>query len=66
MADNKAELPFAAEVHALPWNVAFSWLAAGWRDFKRVPRIALSYGLMIFVVSWGVSLFAWWLGISLW
>ena len=51
MADNKAELPFAAEVHALPWNVAFSWLAAGWRDFKRVPRIALSYGLMIFVVS---------------
>jgi uncharacterized membrane protein len=59
---DKNELPFVAECHVLPWHAAFSWLAAGWRDFKRVPRIALSYGLIIFVVSWGVSLFAWWLG----
>lgn len=62
MTADKTELPFAAECRALPWNAAFSWLAAGWRDFQRVPRIALSYGLMIFVVSWGVSVFAWWLG----
>jgi uncharacterized membrane protein len=62
MSTDKSELPFVAESHALPWNAAFSWLAAGWRDFKRVPRIALSYGLIIFGVSWGVSLFAWWLG----
>lgn len=62
MTVDKNELPFAAEAHALPWNAAFSWLAAGWRDFKRVPRIALSYGLIIFLFSWGVSLFAWWLG----
>jgi uncharacterized membrane protein len=62
MTADKSELPFVAECNALAWNAAFSWLAAGWRDFKRVPRIALTYGLMIFVVSWGVSLFAWWLG----
>ena len=62
MSTDKSELPFVAESHALPWNAAFGWLAAGWRDFKRVPRIALSYGLIIFLVSWGVSLFAWWLG----
>lgn len=62
MPADKSELPFAAECRALPWNAAFSWLTAGWRDFTRVPRIALSYGLIIFVVSWGVSLFAWWLG----
>ncbi len=62
MTTEPTELPFVAECHELAWNVAFSWLAAGWRDFKRVPRIALSYGLMIFLVSWGVSLFAWWLG----
>ena len=62
MPADKSELPFAAECHALPWNAAFAWLAAGWRDFQRVPRIALSYGLIIFAVSWGVSLFAWWLG----
>lgn len=62
MPADKSELPFAAECHVLPWNAAFAWLAAGWRDFLRVPRIALSYGLIIFAVSWGVSLFAWWLG----
>jgi uncharacterized membrane protein len=62
MTTEPTELPFVAECHELPWNSAFSWLAAGWRDFKLVPRIALSYGLIIFLVSWGVSLFAWWLG----
>lgn len=59
---DRNELPFAAECRDLPWHAAFPWLAAGWRDFRRVPRIALSYGLMIFAISWGVSLFAWWLG----
>lgn len=62
MSNDNAELPFAAECNALPWNAAFGWLSAGWKDFKRVPRIALSYGLIIFAVSWGVSLMAWWLG----
>lgn len=62
MSVDKNELPFTADSNLLPWNAAFSWLSAGWRDFKRVPRIALSYGLIIFLVSWGVSLFAWWLG----
>ena len=62
MSEQPENLPFAAEAHALPWNAAFSWLAAGWRDFKRVPRIAVSYGLIIILVSWGVSVFAWWLG----
>lgn len=62
MSTDKNELPFVAECNTLPWQSAFKWLALGWRDFKRVPRIALSYGFIIFLVSWGVSLFAWWLG----
>jgi uncharacterized membrane protein len=62
MPADKSELPFAAECRELSWRAPFVWLAAGWRDFQRVPRIALSYGLIIFAVSWGVSLFAWWLG----
>ena len=28
----------------------------------RPPRLALAYGPIIFAVSWGVSLMAWWLG----
>ena len=55
-------LPFVADSNALPWNAAFGWLAAGWRDVMRTPRLTLAYGSIIFGVSWGVSLMAWWLG----
>lgn len=30
-----------------PW----AWLAAGWRDLLRVPRVSLSYGLLFAIVS---------------
>ena len=58
----EAGLPFVAESNELPWNAAFGWLAAGWRDVMRTPRLTLAYGSIIFGVSWGVSLMAWWLG----
>ena len=58
----EAGLPFVAESNELPWNAAFGWLAAGWRDVMRTPRLTLAYGSIIFLVSWGVSLMAWWLG----
>ena len=54
--------PFVADSNMLPWNAAFGWLAAGWRDVMRTPRLTLAYGAIIFAVSWGVSLLAWWLG----
>jgi len=54
--------PFVADSNELPWNAAFGWLAAGWRDVMRTPRLTLAYGAIIFAVSWGVSLMAWWLG----
>lgn len=59
---SEAGLPFVAESNELPWNAAFGWLAAGWRDVMRTPRLTLAYGSIIFLVSWGVSLMAWWLG----
>ena len=42
--------------NAVPWNAPFAWLAAGWQDLKRTPRLTLTYGLIIFAVSWAVSL----------
>jgi uncharacterized membrane protein len=30
---------------------AFSWLAAGWRDFKVRPASSLAYGLLVFLIS---------------
>ena len=37
----------------------FRWLALGWRDFRAVPGIALSYGFAVFVVSALLSWLAW-------
>lgn len=62
MSAERQELPFVADSNELPWNAAFGWLAAGWRDVMRTPRLTLAYGAIIFAVSWGVSLLAWWLG----
>jgi uncharacterized membrane protein len=39
--------PFAAPAYAIrevPFDAPYSWLAAGWRDMWRVPRISLTYG----------------------
>ena len=62
MAEDRSELPFVAECNEVPWNAPFAWLSAGWQDLKRTRRLTLTYGLIIFAVSWAVSLFAWWLG----
>jgi uncharacterized membrane protein len=62
MDDPRAGLPFVADCRTLPWRAPFAWLAAGARDLRRTPRLTLASGLVVFAVSWGVSLFAWWLG----
>jgi uncharacterized membrane protein len=62
MSEQPDNLPFVAECQDLPWNSAFSWLARGWQDISVSKRITLGYGAIIFVVSWMVSVFAWWLG----
>ena len=41
--------PFVAPGHALrkvPFDAPYSWLAAGWRDMRRVPRVSLAYGVI--------------------
>jgi uncharacterized membrane protein len=43
----------------LPLSAPLSWLKLGWKDFWSVPRIALSYGMAVFVVSAAVSAMAW-------
>ena len=41
---------------------AFGWLSAGWTDFWKAPRISLSYGFFVFLVSITVAWLAWKLG----
>jgi uncharacterized membrane protein len=45
--------PFAAPDYAsreVPFDAPYSWLAAGWRDMWRVPRVSLAYGA-IFAIT---------------
>lgn len=45
--------PFAAPAYAIrevPFDAPYNWLAAGWRDMWRVPRVSLTYGA-IFAVA---------------
>ncbi len=45
--------PFVAPGYALrkvPFDAPYSWLAAGWRDMRHVPRVSLTYGA-IFAVA---------------
>ena len=46
--------PFVASAYAIrqvPFDAPYSWLAAGWRDMWRVPRISLAYGVFFAVVG---------------
>ncbi len=43
-------------------GVAFSWLRAGWNDFRQAPLVSLAYGFFVFLVSMAVAWLAWWLG----
>lgn len=47
--DDKAAEPgtsaFDIELNTLSWRDPLRWLAAGWRDLRRAPGIALFYGL---------------------
>ncbi|MCW3473183.1 DUF2189 domain-containing protein [Limobrevibacterium gyesilva] len=38
----------------LPWQTAFGWLAAGWRDLTTRPAASVSYGAAVFVISLGI------------
>lgn len=54
--------PFAAPCRRLSASAPLGWLAAGWRDYRSSLRPSLTYGLIVFAVSLGVSLLAWKLG----
>lgn len=60
--DPRDALPFVAPCRVLHWRAPLRWLSAGARDIARTPRLTLSFGVIIFLVSWAVSALAWSLG----
>lgn len=59
MSDVSQPLPIAAPCRQLAWNSAWQWLLLGWRDVCNAPRVSLSYGMVMLLVSYGISAAAW-------
>ncbi|HKJ17056.1 MAG TPA: DUF2189 domain-containing protein [Xanthomonadales bacterium] len=53
------EKAFIAPAHQLDWHAPFGWLKLGWQDYRKVPRISWTYGLIVFVVSALMTGLAW-------
>lgn len=55
---NPNELPFVAPCKLLDNGAPLRWLRLGWQDFKRAPRQSLTYGLVMVILSYIVTLLA--------
>ena len=42
--------------------IAFTWLKAGWADFRSAPKLSLIYGFIVFLISVVLAWLAWVLG----
>lgn len=54
--------PFVVPCATLDRGAPWRWLRLGWRDLRRAPGLSLLFGLVILLVSAGVSALAWSLG----
>jgi len=55
-------LPFVAPCRQLNITDPVHWLELGWQDFKRAPRISLTYGFALVILSYVVAYLTWNLG----
>jgi uncharacterized membrane protein len=53
------ELPFVAPCRQIEPGAPLHWLRLGWQDIKRAPRQSLSYGVVMVLLSYLISFFAW-------
>ncbi len=52
-------MPFAAPCRALDTTAPLRWLRLGWSDLARAPRLSLSYGLALMLLSVAIAGFTW-------
>lgn len=54
--------PFVVPCATLGFDAPWRWLRAGWRDLRAAPALTSVFGVVILLVSAGISLLAWKLG----
>ncbi len=55
---NPDELPFVAPCRELDTSAPLRWLKLGWQDMRRAPRQSLTYGGVLLLLSYLISLIA--------
>ncbi len=55
-------LPFVAPCRQVDVTAPIEWLKLGWQDFTRAPRVSLTYGIALTILSYIVAYFTWQLG----
>jgi len=52
------ELPFVAPCRQLHFTAPIDWLRLGWQDFKHAPRQSITYGAVMVILSYIITLLA--------
>ena len=55
-------LPFVAPCRQVNITDPVQWFKLGWQDFKRAPRVSLTYGVALVILSYVVAYLTWDLG----
>jgi uncharacterized membrane protein len=57
--ESPENLPFVVPCRTLDMAAPLRWLRLGWVDMKRAPRLSLTYGFALMLVSVLIALFTW-------
>lgn len=52
-------MPFVAPCRTLEMSAPLRWVRLGWADMKRAPRLSLTYGLVLMLMSVLISVLTW-------
>jgi uncharacterized membrane protein len=55
-------LPFVAPCRQVNITDPVHWFTLGWQDFKRAPRVSITYGFALVILSYAVAYLTWDLG----
>lgn len=61
-AADPSQLPLAAPCRDLSVTAPIGWLRLGWADLRAAPRQSLSYGIIMLVLSHGITAAVWLFG----
>jgi len=57
--EKPAEKPFPAPCHSLSVLAPLRWLRLGWADMLRAPRLSLTYGFVLMLISASIGVLTW-------